>query len=162
MCSGLIAGMGEAPKDVIDVALQLRELKVESIPVNFLVPIDGNVLTQAQDLTPEYCLRILCLYRFLNPSTELRVAAGREGHLRSMEVMALYPANSLFLQGYLNTKGSSNLKTLRMIKDAGFVIKSEIDLDELISREEKGQETFVVDDAQVLIKNLRELRPQLK
>jgi biotin synthase len=79
-----------------------------------------------------------------------------------MEVMSLYPANSLFLQGYLNTKGSSNLKTLRMIKDAGFVIKSAIDLDELISREEKGQEAFVVDDAQVLIKNLSELRPQLK
>jgi biotin synthase len=162
LCSGLIAGMGETPKDVIDVAIQLRELKVESIPVNFLVPIEGNVLTQAQDLTPQYCLRILCLYRFLNPSTELRVAAGREGHLRSMEVMSLYPANSLFLQGYLNTKGSSNLKTLRMIKDAGFVIKSEIDLDELISREENGQETFVVDDAQVLIKDIKDLRPQLK
>lgn len=162
LCSGLIAGLGEQPKDIIDVALQLRQLNVESIPVNFLVPIEGNVLTKAQDLTPEYCLRILCLYRFLNPTTELRIAAGREGHLRSMEVMALYPANSLFLQGYLNTKGSSNLKTLRMIKDAGFVIKSEIDLDDLISREERGQEAFCVDDAQVLIKDLSELRPQLK
>ena len=49
-----------------------------------------------------------------------------------------------------------------MIKDAGFVIKSEIDLDMLISQEERGQETFAVDDAQVLIKNLNELRPQLK
>lgn len=162
LCSGLIAGMGEAPKDIIDVALQLRALNVESIPVNFLVPIDGNVLVKAQDLTPEYCLRILCLYRFLNPKTELRVAAGREGHLRSMEVMALYPANSLFLQGYLNTKGSSNLKTLRMIKDAGFTIKSESGLDELISQEERGGETFAVDDAQVLIKDLKELRPAFK
>lgn len=161
LCSGLIAGLGEAPKDIIDVALQLRELKAESIPVNFLVPIEGNVLTKAQDLTPEYCLRILCLYRFLNPSSELRVAAGREGHLRSMEVMALYPANSLFLQGYLNTKGSSNLKTLRMIKDAGFTIKSDENLDELIAREGQEEE-FQVDDAQVMIKDLKELRPHMK
>ena len=162
LCSGLIAGMGEKSQDIIDVALQLRELKAESIPVNFLVPIEGNKLTEAQDLTPQYCLRILCLYRFLNPSSELRVAAGREGHLRSMEVMALYPANSLFLQGYLNTRGSSNLKTLRMIKDAGFVIKSEINLDDLIAREENGQDAFLVDDAQVLIKDLGDLRPQMK
>ena len=162
LCSGLIAGMGEAPKDIIDVALQLRELKVESIPVNFLVPIEGNQLIQAKDLSPQYCLRILCLYRFLNPASELRVAAGREGHLRSMEVMALYPANSLFLQGYLNTKGSSNLKTLRMIRDAGFEIKSTKDLDELIALEENGQEAFMVDDAQVLVKDLKDLRPQMK
>lgn len=161
LCSGLIAGLGEAPKDIIDVALQLRELKVESIPVNFLVPIEGNMLTEANQLTPEYCLRILCLYRFLNPASELRVSAGREGHLRSMEVMALYPASSLFLQGYLNARGSSNLNALRMIKDAGFTIKSDENLDELISRE--GQEhEFRVDDAQVMIKGLKDLRPQMK
>ena len=160
LCSGLIAGMGEAPKDIIDVALQLRELKVESIPVNFLMPIEGNLLTHPDDLTPQYCLRILCLYRFLNPATELRVAAGREGHLRSMEVMSLYPANSLFLQGYLNAKGSSNLKTLKMIKDAGFVIKSDENIDDLISVEENSQQPFS-DDAQVVIKTLRELRPHM-
>jgi biotin synthase len=161
LCSGLIAGMGEGHDDIIDVALRLRELKAESIPVNFLIPIEGNVLTKAQDLTPEFCLRILCLYRFLNPASELRVSAGREGHLRSMEVMALYPANSLFLQGYLNAKGSSNSKTLRMIKDAGFAIKSECDLDDLIAGEGASDE-FQADDAQTLIKTLKELRPQMR
>lgn len=162
LCSGLIAGMGEGPKDIVDVALQLRKLKAESIPVNFLMPIEGNKLFQAQDLTPEYCLRILCLYRFLNPSAELRAAAGREGHLRSLEVMALYPANSLFLQGYLNTKGSSNLKTLRMIKDAGFQIKSEVNLDDLIAKEESDEGFDEVNDAQVVLKDLKELRPHFK
>jgi biotin synthase len=161
LCSGLIAGMGEAAEDVIEVAMRLRELKAESIPVNFLVPIEGNSLSEATGLTPDYCLRILCLYRFLNPKCELRVSAGREGHLRSMEVMSLYPANSLFLQGYLNTKGSSNLKTLKMIKDAGFAIKSEVNLDGLIAQE-AGPGEFQVDDAQTLIKGLKELRPQLK
>ena len=162
LCSGLIAGMGEGDDDIIEVAMRLRELKAESIPVNFLVPIEGNVLDEATGLTPEKCLRILCLYRFLNPTCELRMSAGREGHLRGMEVMGLYPANSLFLQGYLNTKGSSNLRTLRMIKDAGFTIKSDVNLDELITQEERGAETFYVDDAQTLIKNIKDLRPQLK
>ncbi|MBL8012774.1 MAG: biotin synthase BioB, partial [Candidatus Omnitrophica bacterium] len=162
LCTGLIAGLGEEPKDLIDVAIQLRELKAESIPVNFLMAIEGNKLFQAEDLTPEYCLRILCLYRFLNPSAELRAAAGREGHLRSMEVMALYPANSLFLQGYLNTKGSSNLKTLRMIKDAGFQIKSDVNIDELIAKEEAGEESELAANAHVVLKDIKELRPHFK
>ena len=99
-----------------------------------------------------FILRVLCLFRFLNPSAEIRVAAGREMHLRSMEVMALYPANSLFLQGYLNAKGSSNARTLRMIKDAGFSIKSEINLDELID----------IDNTKAELKTLKELRPAIQ
>jgi len=132
ICSGMIVGMGESPSDVIEVAMTLREMKSRSIPVNFLVPIEGNTLQRASELSPDYCLRILCLFRFLNPDAEIRAAAGRELHLRSMEVMALYPANSLFLEGYLNTRGSARAKTLRMIQDAGFTIKSEQNLDELL------------------------------
>jgi biotin synthase len=150
VCSGMIVGMGEEHADIIDVARRLRALKAESIPVNLLVPIEGNVLSpQESNLTPDFILRILCLFRFLNPSSEIRVAAGRELHLRSMEVMALYPANSLFLQGYLNAKGSSNARTLRMIKDAGFNIKSETDLDDLIGS----------DNPKAELKTLIELRP---
>jgi len=153
VCSGMIVGMGEEHADIVEVAKRLRSLKAESIPVNLLVPIEGNVLTaQESALTPEFILRTLCLFRFLNPSAEIRVAAGREIHLRSMEVMALYPANSLFLQGYLNAKGASNARTLRMIKDAGFTIKSEVELDELIGLE----------DSKAQLKNLKELRPAHK
>jgi biotin synthase len=90
-----------------------------------------------------------------------RVAAGRELHLRSLEVMALYPANSLFLQGYLNAKGTSNTRTLRMIKDAGFTIKSEVDLDELL-KEQVPQQDLVSDGSKALLKNLKELRPAIK
>ena len=97
LCSGMIVGMGEEHADIIDVAKRLRVLKAESIPVNLFMPIEGNVLSgQESNLTPDFILRILCLFRFLNPSSEIRVAAGREMHLRSLEVMALYPANSLF------------------------------------------------------------------
>jgi biotin synthase len=153
VCSGMIVGMGEEHADIIDVAKRLRALQAESIPVNLFIPIEGNVLSgQESNLTPDFILRVLCLFRFLNPSSEIRVAAGRELHLRSLEVMALYPANSLFLQGYLNAKGGSNARTLRMIKDAGFSIKSETDPDGLI----------VSDSPKALLKNLKELRPAIK
>ena len=162
VCSGMIVGMGEEHADIIDVARRLRALKAESIPVNLLVPIEGNLLSpQESNLTPDFILRILCLFRFLNPSSEIRVAAGRELHLRSLEVMALYPANSLFLQGYLNAKGSSNARTLRMIKDAGFSIKSETDLDELL-KEQPFQQDQVTDGSKALLKTLKELRPAQK
>lgn len=158
LCSGMIVGMGERDKDIIDVARELRALKAESIPVNLLVPIEGNLLTQDSGLTPQYCLRVLCLFRFLNPKAEIRVAAGREMHLRSMEVMALYPANSLFLQGYLNAKGADNGRTLRMIADAGFTIKSEYPLDELMA-EGEGQGILMDDGSKALLKGIKELRP---
>ena len=162
VCSGMIVGMGEEHADIIDVARRLRSLKAESIPVNLLVPIEGNQLSpQESNLTPDFILRILCLFRFLNPTAEIRVAAGRELHLRSLEVMALYPANSLFLQGYLNAKGASNARTLRMIKDAGFSIKSELDLDELL-KEELPHQDLVSDGSKALLKSLKELRPAIK
>ena len=121
-CSGLIVGMGETSADLIEVALRLRELEVPSIPVNFLIPIEGNQVTDDGSLTPEHCLRTLCLMRLVNPSAEIRVAAGREGHLRSLEALALYPANSLFVEGYLTTRGDPVEATYRMIRDAGFEV----------------------------------------
>ena len=164
LCSGLIAGMGETENDIIEVAKTLRRLKSESIPVNFLIPIPGTQLKTTSELSPEYCLRILCLYRFLNPTAELRVSAGREMHLRSMEVLALYPANSLFLQGYLNTKGASRVRTLQMIKDAGFTIKSTIDLDALLEQEKASTETSeqTGDNYFPEIKEFRDLRPDFQ
>ncbi len=124
LCSGMIVGMGEAHADIIAVAKRLRALKAESIPINWLVSIEGNRLKAGSELNPLFCLRVLCLFRFLNPQSEIRIAAGREMHLRSLQVMALYPANSLFLQGYLNAKGEENAQTLQMIKDAGFCVVS--------------------------------------
>ncbi len=122
-CSGLIVGMGEASIDILEVAFKLRELEVPSIPVNFLIPIQGNRVRDDGSLTPERCLRALCLMRFINPTAEIRVAGGREGHLRSMQPLALYPANSLFVEGYLTTRGDAAEETYAMIRDAGFEIE---------------------------------------
>jgi biotin synthase len=135
VCSGIIAGMGETAAELIELALMLRGLEVKSIPVNFLLPITGNRLEAAQNLSPAYCLKILCLFRFINPQAEIRTAAGREYHLRTLEVMSLYPANSLFMDGYLNTRGKSRKDTLQMIIDAGFTIKSDKSAAEVLQQE---------------------------
>ncbi len=121
-CSGLILGMGESSHDVVEVAFRLRELEVPSIPVNFLIPIEGNPVTDDGSLTPERCLRALALMRLVNPAAEVRVAGGREGHLRSLGALALWPANSLFVEGYLTTRGDDERDTYRMIRDAGFEV----------------------------------------
>jgi len=122
-CSGLIAGMGETDADLVEVALKLHELQVPSIPVNFLIPIEGNPVVSDGSIEPERALRVLAMMRLANPRAEVRIAAGREGHLRSLEALALYPANSLFAEGYLTTRGESARNTYQMIRDAGFVVE---------------------------------------
>jgi len=104
LCTGAIFGQGETEEDIIDVALALRELEPQSIPVNFLLSMPGTPFADRNSLRPYDCLRILCLMRFLNPGQEIRVSAGREVHLRSLQPLALYAANSVFVSGYLTTK----------------------------------------------------------
>lgn len=133
VCSGLIVGLGETKEELIHLALEFSKLQIESIPVNFFIPIEGLALKQQQALSAEYCLRVLCLFRFLNPLSEIRMAAGREIHLRSLQPLGLYAANSLFLQGYLNAKGGVDFETLSMIQDMGFSIQSDIPLRELMA-----------------------------
>ncbi len=123
-CSGGILGMGESDQDVIDLALSLRRLGVTSVPVNFLIPIPGTPLAEVQNLTPRHCLRILCLFRLLLPSQEIRIAGGREVHLRSLQPLGLYAANSIFVGDYLTTPGQAAHQDWAMIRDAGFVLEA--------------------------------------
>ena len=125
-CCGGIVGMGETDEDIMDLALSLRELGVDSIPLNFLHPIDGTPFGELNHLTPQRCLKILCLFRFVNPDKELRVGGGRELNLRSLQPLALYPANSLFVNGYLTTPGQEASETHRMIADLGFEIEDRL------------------------------------
>jgi biotin synthase len=123
LCTGAIFGMGESDDDVIETLMALRDLAPESIPINFLIPIEGTPLQNVHRLTPYQCLRILCLARFLNPRQEIRISGGREFHLRSLQAMSLYPANSLFVEGYLTTPGQSTKDAWRLIEDMGFEIQ---------------------------------------
>ena len=122
LCSGGIIGMGEQPHDVVSMAMELRDLGVESIPVNFLNPIEGTPLAGPSELTPNYCLKVLCMFRLVNPRAELRIAGGRELHLRSLQPLGLYPANSIFVGDYLTTKGQIPDADYAMIRDMGFKV----------------------------------------
>ena len=138
----------------------MRELEAESIPINFLLPFEGNDLVEPTGLTPEYCLRVLCMFRFANPTAEIRIAAGREFHLRSLEPLALYPANSLFLEGYLNAKGAASNRTYQMITDAGFEIVSEFSAESLVARAEQAAMEQPVEIAgNSVLKTVDDLRP---
>lgn len=122
-CSGLIAGMGESDADLVDVVFALRELDPDSVPVNFLIPFEGTPLAKEWNLTPQRCLRILAMVRFVCPDVEVRLAGGREVHLRSMQPLALHLVNSIFLGDYLTSEGQAGQDDLDMIADAGFEVE---------------------------------------
>jgi biotin synthase len=120
ICSGGIVGMGEEDEDVVELALTLGELKVEALPVNFLLPIAGTPLESVRRLDPRYCLKVLALMRLANPAGELRIAAGREEHLGPLQPLGLYAASSIFVGDYLTTPGQPPEEDYRMIRALGF------------------------------------------
>ena len=122
LCSGGIMGMGESANDLVDMAFALRELRVESITLNFLNSIDGTPLEQVNQLTPRDCLRGLAMMRLVNPTAEIRIAGGRELHLGSLQPLGLYAANSIFVGDYLTTQGQLPEADYRMIEELGFTI----------------------------------------
>ncbi len=122
-CSGLIAGMGETDADLVSAAFALRDLDPDSVPVNFLIPFEGTPLAGEWTLTPQRCLRILAMVRFVCPDAEVRLAGGRELHLRSLQPLALHIANSIFLGDYLTSEGQAGQQDLEMIADAGFTVE---------------------------------------
>ncbi len=122
LCSGGIVGMGERDEDLVQMAMELRELAVESIPINFLHPVSGTPLEHHSRLTPTYCLKVLAMFRLVNPRSEIRIAGGRELHLRSLQPLGLYAANSMFVGDYLTTKGQAPEDDYRMIEDLGFTV----------------------------------------
>jgi biotin synthase len=122
-CSGAIFGMDESDEDVVDLAFDLRKLDPDSVPINFLIPFDGTPMSGKWQLTPQRCLRILALYRFFFPNVEVRIAGGRELHLRSLQTLGLHLANSIFIGDYLTSEGQSGVNDLELISDAGFVVE---------------------------------------
>jgi biotin synthase len=122
-CSGAIFGMGESDEQIVDTAFALREVDPDSVPVNFLIPFKGTPLADRWELTPLRCLRILALFRFVFPDVEVRLAGGREIHLRGMQSLALHVVNSMFLGDYLTSEGQPGTEDLQMIADAGFVVE---------------------------------------
>ncbi|KZN99609.1 biotin synthase BioB [Pseudobacillus badius] len=122
-CSGVIIGMREKKEDVVSMARSLHALDADSIPVNFLHAIDGTPLEGTDELDPRYCLKVLCLFRFINPTKEIRISGGREVNLGSLQPLGLYPANSIFVGDYLTTAGQETTADHRMIEEMGFEVE---------------------------------------
>jgi len=121
-CSGIIVGMKETHEDVVEMAYSLKAIDADSIPVNFLHAIDGTPLEGTHELNPRYCLKVLALMRFVNPTKEIRISGGREVNLRSLQPLGLYAANSIFVGDYLTTAGQESTRDHQMLEDLGFEI----------------------------------------
>lgn len=132
-CSGVIIGMRETKKDVVNMAYSLKVLDADSIPVNFLHAIDGTPLEGTDDLDPRYCLKVLALFRFINPTKEIRISGGREVNLRSLQPLGLYAANSIFVGDYLTTKGQESTSDHEMLKDLGFEVEFDFEENEALT-----------------------------
>jgi len=122
ICSGGIIGMREEPVQIVRMAEELRDLGAHSIPINFLNPIDGTPLAGTEELNPRFCLKALAMFRMVNPDREIRIAGGREMHLGSLQPLALYAANSIFVGDYLTTQGQPPEADYQMIQELGFEI----------------------------------------
>ncbi|MFH1488484.1 MAG: biotin synthase BioB, partial [Pseudomonadota bacterium] len=94
VCSGGIFGMGETDEQVLELALTLKDLDVESIPINFLVPVKGTPMEEGRGLTPMRCLRIIALFRFVLPDREIIICGGREHNLNTLHDRIFYAGAS--------------------------------------------------------------------
>ncbi|MHC1566387.1 MAG: biotin synthase BioB [Candidatus Syntropharchaeia archaeon] len=118
ICSGGILGMGESRKDRIEMAFTLRELKVNSIPINILNPIRGTRLENAQPIPPMEILKTISVFRLILPDKEIRLAGGREINLRDLQSLAILAgANGIMIGNYLTTPGRDPEEDIRMIRD---------------------------------------------
>ncbi|WP_457643650.1 biotin synthase BioB [Persephonella sp.] len=118
-CCGGIFGIGETDEDIVDLADTYRQLGVDSIPMNFLIPIPGTPLAGNRQLTPQKCLKIISLFRLFNPEAELRLCGGREQNLREFHDTAMEVANCLMAGGYLTRAGRAPGKDEEMVKRMG-------------------------------------------
>ncbi|OGW53468.1 MAG: biotin synthase BioB [Nitrospirae bacterium RBG_13_43_8] len=127
LCSGGIFGMGETWEDRIDMAFLLRKLDVDSVPINFLIPIRGTVLEHRDFLHPLEALKIISLFRYILPHKEIRVCGGRMqilGEFNSMVFLA--GADSLMIGNYLTTSGRNYEADFRLIATYGLTPHSYI------------------------------------
>ncbi|MBI4179861.1 biotin synthase BioB [bacterium] len=123
-CSGGIVGMGETADDVLDMAFAIQDLDIDSIPVNFLHPIAGTPLAGRGRTSIDSGMATLCLFRLLNPSKDIRAAGGREFTFGPDAYRVLYPANSIFVEGYLTTPGDEADQARQAIEEMGFEVEA--------------------------------------
>jgi len=125
VCCGGIFGMGESDADRVELSMTLRELNVDSIPVNFLNPIEGTPLYGTSELTPFGCLKIIVMLRLCHPAREIIVCGGREVNLRDLQGLIFAAgASGMMVGNYLTTAGRPAEEDLRMVEDLGLGLRS--------------------------------------
>jgi biotin synthase len=118
VCSGGIFGLGESPEQRVELAIQLREMEVGSVALNFLNPIPGTPLEKASSLPPLEILRSVALFRFILPDKDIRICGGRESGLRDLHPFVFWAgANGIMIGNYLTTQGRDYRADLQMIQD---------------------------------------------
>ncbi|MBC8073254.1 MAG: biotin synthase BioB [Deltaproteobacteria bacterium] len=120
-CCGGIFGMGEQIADRVDLAVNLRELDVDEVPINFLVGIEGTPLAQAEPLAPMEMLRIIAAYRMFLPRQNIFIAAGRTHLGQLLPMMFAAGASGMMVGDFLTTANRSVDDDLRMIDELGLV-----------------------------------------
>lgn len=125
VCSGGIFGMGESWSDRIDMAIALRELKIMSIPLNFLIPIKNTPMEKRPSLNEDEILRIAAVFRCINPRAQIRIAAGRVLMNERGKKLFTSGANATITGDMLTTTGASVEEDIKMLMDLGFDIKGD-------------------------------------
>lgn len=119
VCSGGIFGLGESLEQRMEMGLSLRELDVDSVPLNFLNPVVGTPLAGSEHLAPLDCLRIICLYRYLMPQKRITICGGREKNLREFQsAIFMAGASGMMIGNYLTTSGRNQETDMQLLKDA--------------------------------------------
>ena len=124
-CSGGILGMGESMEDRVSMALTLRELGVDSVPINFLMPIAGTPMEQVAPISPLEALHAIALFRLILPDREIRVCGGRGTALGGLHpLIFLAGADGFMIGNYLTRTGLTPEDDLRTIRALGLIIAS--------------------------------------
>jgi len=127
VCCGGLFGLGESMDQRVELALLLRELEVDSVPINFLDPVPGTPLADMCQLTPFACLHTIALYRFILPNVHITVCGGRQRNLRELQSwIFLAGASGVMTGNYLTKEGRQPADDRRMIDDQGLAIAKEI------------------------------------
>lgn len=125
VCSGGIFGMGESWAQRVELALELRTLDVDSVPINFLNPRPGTPLADLRELSPLDCLKIIALYRLVLPTKDLIICGGRALNLGERQVDIFRAgANGVMLGNYLTTPGPAVAADLAVLADQGLVVRA--------------------------------------
>jgi biotin synthase len=124
-CVGGLFGMGETDEQVLELAMAIKALGVDAVPINFLSPIKGTRFENHKGLTPMRCLKIIALFRYVLPDTDILICGGREANLKTLHPLIFYAGASGIMTGnYLTTAGRTLEQDLDLLEQLQFSVRS--------------------------------------